>query len=181
MNISENQKIMATKHWLFQVVPPLLMPGILFTTDKGSALVFLAGIFILPVLVSIISIIAKLIFFKKKKYYLLRPMLTIAMFILILNIAGWSYNIALEQASEAAKVIHTACNKNLNCPKNPKGWQVNKSRIQKNDLGNWLTYSASYYYKHKDFTIRVYQGPDLGDIITGGVNVPFKIERYKEN
>lgn len=107
------------KHWLYQLIPPLLMLAILFTTNKGPALVFLAGIFIIPVLFSLISIIAKLIYFKKKKYFLPRPVLTIAIFILILSIAHWTYSVALEQAISTANIIHEQCNQDISCPENP--------------------------------------------------------------
>ncbi len=144
------------------------MLSILFVTRSGSSLVFLAGIFIIPVFISLISIIAKLIFFKKRKYYIVRPILTVAVFLLILITAHWTYKVAREEAIDVAKIIHQQCNKALSCPKYPAGWIVNGSRIKRNDLGYWLKYSASYYYKPECFYIRVYQGPDLGDNITGG-------------
>jgi len=177
----DNNIIYGTKHWLYQVIPPSLMLFILFATDNGTALVYLTGIYILPVLISILSIIVKIFKFKKKKYYLVRPFLTIVFFILILAISQWTYKIALEQATSAAQLIHDECNSKSFCPENPSGWEVNDSRIVKRDLGFWLKYSASYYYSKEDFEMRVYQGPDLGETITGGVNVPFKVERYREN
>jgi hypothetical protein len=174
----KKNETIGTKHWLYQVIPPVLMLCILFTTDKGASLVFIAGIFVLPVLVSFISIIVKLIFFKKRKYYLVRPILTIAMFIQIIIIANWAYDVAREQAIEEAKIIQQQCNENLVCPNNPDGWIVDDSRLRKNDLGHWLKYTATYYYKPDSFNIRVYKGPDLGDNITGGVHIPFKVEAY---
>ena len=176
----DNNKTYAAKHWLYQVIPPLLMLCVLFATDNGTALVFLAGMFILPVLISVLSIIVKLFNLKKRKFYLARPSLTIVFFILILGISQWTYKIALEQAISAAKAVHDECNSKSYCPENPTGWEINDSRIIKRDLGFWFTYSASYYYNKEDFKIRVYQGPDLGETITGGVNIPFKIERYRE-
>ena len=130
-----NNETLGRKHWFFQVIPPLSMLGVLLATDKGPALVFLVGIFIIPVFVSLISTIVKLIFFSKRKYYLIRPCLTIATFILILTIAQWTYNIALEQAISAAKIIHDQCNENLVCPEHPEGWVKDGSRIRKNDFG----------------------------------------------
>ena len=156
------------------------MLGIFLATDKGTALIYIAGIFIIPVLVSLISIIAKLIYFKKRKYYLIRPCLTIVMFFLILTIANWTYNIALEQATSTAKIIHEQCNENKHCPEHPDGWVVDGSVIRKNDFGSWLKYPASYYYNEHSFNIRVYQGPDLGENIIGGVNVPFEVVRYQD-
>lgn len=156
------------------------MLAILFATDKGTALVFLAGIFILPVLISLFSIIYKLIFLKKRKHYLFRPVLTIACFLLIISIAQWTYQIALEQAINAAKIIHQQCNEDKSCPEMPIGWDINGSTRNKNDLGVWLTYSASYSYNPEKFDIRVYQGPDLGNHISGGVNLPFKVIRYRD-
>ena len=175
-----NNKALGIKHWLFQVIPPLSMVGVLFATNKGSALIYLAGILVIPVLISFFSVIIKLIFFKKKKYFLIRPCLTIAIFILLFAIFQWSYDIALEDAISSAKVIHQQCNDDLVCPERPEGWEVDDSRIRRNDLGTWLKYSASYYYNATTFDIRVYQGPDLGENITGGVDVPFEVSRYKE-
>jgi len=154
------------------------MLGILFTTNNGSSLVFIAGFFLLPVLISLISITAKLIFFSKRKYYLVRPLLTVVIFILIFTIAHWLYDVALEHAIREAELIHKECNENLYCPKIPPGWIVNGNSISKRDLGTWYTYTASYYYNIESFNIRVYQGPDLGDHITGGIDTPLEVIPY---
>ncbi len=177
--MTENKTI-SRKHWFYQIIPPSLMLSILFATRNGTSLVFLTGIFVLPVLISFLSILFKLLNFKKRKYFLIRPLLTISFFILILGIAHWSYSIALKQVINEATRIHQYCNENLSCPLNPVGWEVDEDRIKKNDLGFWLKYSASYYYDKESFDIRVYQGPDMGDTISGGINIPFKVERYKE-
>ncbi len=179
-DIDNNTKY-GTKHWLKQVIPPLLMLSVLFSTDKGTALVFLVGILIIPVLISVLSVFIKLFNLKKRKYYLVRPLLTIGFFILILGISQWAYKIALEQATSAAQAIHDECNSKSYCPENPSGWVVDDSRIIKRDLGFWFKYSASYHYNKEDFNIRVYQGPDIGEMITGGVEIPFKVESYREN
>ena len=175
-----NSKALGIKHWLFQVIPPLSMLGVLFTTNKGSALIYLAGILVIPVLISFFSVIMKLIFFKKKKYFLIRPCLTIAIFILVFTIFQWSYDIALEDAISSAKVIHQQCNDDFVCPEHPEGWEVDDSRILRNDLGSWFKYTASYNYNANTFDISVYQGRDSGENITGGVDVPFEVSRYKE-
>jgi len=177
----DNKITYGVKHWLYQVIPPLLMLSILFSTDNGAALVFLVGILLIPALISALSIIINLFKFKKRKYYLVRPLLTIVFVILILAISQWTYKVALEQATRTAQVIHNECNSKSYCPENPSGWEVDGSRIIKRDLGFWLKYSALYYYNGKYFTIRVHQGPSLGENITGGVNIPFKVERYREN
>lgn len=38
------------KHWLLQVLPPLSMFAILFATDSGPGLMFLAGFYLFPTL-----------------------------------------------------------------------------------------------------------------------------------
>ena len=149
------------------------MLGVLFAADSGTSLVFLTGLFIFPVLFSVISIIAKLFNFKKRKYYLVRPTLTIAIFVLILFIAHWTYKLALEQAIDEARLIHQQCKENSLCPENPIGWEGKKMKV-----GFWLKYMAMYYPNVNRFKIHVYQGPDLGDDISGGVNNPFKVSRY---
>ena len=168
------------KHWLFQVVPPLLMLCLFLATSSGTSLVFMAGFLILPVLISLISIIAKLIFFKKRKYHLVRPALTVAVFILIFVIAHWTYAMALEHTVREAREIHRQCNRNQVCPASPAGWQGKDSWVRRNDLGFWLKYTASYYRDGNRFSIRLYQGPDLGDVINGGVDFPFAVARYEE-
>jgi hypothetical protein len=168
------------KHWLFQTIPPLLMFSVLFTTNNGTALVFISGFFLLPVLFSFISIIAKFIRYNKRKYYMLRPFLTIFNFSLIVAIAIWTYDIALEQAEEAAEIIHTSCNTNLVCPEAPEGWNVTGSRISRSDLGIWFKYTASYSYQTNGFDIRLYHGPDVGHVITGGINDPVEVVPYVE-
>ncbi len=132
-------------------------------------------------LISLISIIAKLIFFNKRKYHLVRPALTVAVFILIFVIAHWTYQMALDQTIDEAKKIQHHCNQYRGCPAAPAGWHSDRSRIRKTDLGIWLKYSASYHSDGESFSIRLYQGPDLGEVINGGVGVPFTVHPYQEN
>lgn len=181
MNTENESNKPDIKHWLFQTLPPLSMLGILFTTDSGTALGFLTGLFVIPVFISLISIIVKVFRFKKRKYYMIRPALTIAFFFLILAISQWTYKLALEDATNAARIIHEECNKNKLCPENPEGWEIKGTRRSRNDLGFWFKYHANYSYKPDSFKIHVYQGPDIGDGISGGVDRPFNVSRYIEN
>lgn len=169
------------RHWLLQILPPLLMLSVLFAATQGPSLVYLAGLFVIPVLISAISILAKLIFFGKRKYFLVRPALTIAIFVLLLVIADLSYDRALAQTVESARAIHRHCNDQGVCPRRPGGWLVEGSRIRRNDLGDWLSYPASYHYDEAGFEIRVYRGPDIGDVIRGGVGRAFEVTPYVEN
>ena len=164
-----------------QIVPPLLMFAILPMTTSGTALVYLSGLLLLPVLVSVISIVVKAIFFRKKKYHLVRPLLTIAVFLAIIFIANRTYQVALEQTVIEARKIHRQCNENSACPENPQGWLRDGSWIRKTDLGPWFKYTASYHYDKRHFRIRVYQGPDTGDNISGGVALPFEVSRHLED
>ena len=168
------------KYWLSQTLPPLLMFGVLFLTENGTALVFLTGFLLLPVLFSFISIIAKFIRFKRRKYFMLRPFLTILNFSLIIGIAIWTYETALEQAIQAAEVLQKSCNENLVCPENPPDWIVSDGRISRSDLGIWFKYTASYTYRPEGFNIRVYHGPDVGHIIKGSIEDPVEVTTYKE-
>jgi hypothetical protein len=176
----DSNEALGIKHWLYQVIPPLSMLGVLFATNKGTGLIYFAGILLFPALISFFSVIIKLIFFKKKKYFLIRPCLTIVIFGLVFAIAQWPYDIALEDAISSAKIIHQQCNDDLVCPERPEGWEVDDSRIRRNDLGSWFKYSASYQYNENNFDINVYKMPDLGGNITGGVDVPFEVTDYVE-
>jgi hypothetical protein len=157
------------------------MLSILFLTRNGSSLVFLAGLFVLPVLISFFSILFKLIKFNKKKYYLVRPILTIAIFFLIIAIAQWTYKVALDEIIYETKIIHDECNLYSICPKNPNGWDVDKNTIRRNNFGIWIYYTAIYGYDESNLKIRVYRGPDIGEVITGGVGLPFEVKPYIEN
>jgi len=168
------------KHWLFQVIPPLLMLGVFVITSNGTSLVFLVGLLLLPVLVSFVSIIVRLISFKKKKYFLVRPVLTISTFILVVVIANWTYQVALDQTVSEAEAVHRLCNENSSCPEKPVGWRINDSWVSRNDLGFWLKYTASYHSDNDSFTIRLYRGPDVGEIVTGGVNFDLKVSAYED-
>ena len=179
--IDSSSKRFGLRHWFLQIAPPTSILLTLFSTQRGSALVFLAGIFIIPVLVSFISIVFKLIAFKRRKLFLLRPALTIFFFGVVIVIAQWSYAVALGQAADAAEFLHRQCKIDLACPTDPIGWDTDGRRISRRDLGEWHKYSASYIYNPEFFDIRVYQGPDVGDTITGGVDVPFSIDPYTED
>lgn len=169
------------RHWLLQVVPPLLMLGIFFATTNGTSLVFLAGFLLVPVLVSAISIVAKLIFFKKRKYHLVRPLLTLAVFGLILYLANLTYASALEQAIAAGRQIHEQCGRDSACPDNPAGWQARGGRVGRNDFGAWLKYNASYHAEDESFHIDLYRGPDTGDRISGGIGLPLDVAPRRED
>jgi len=169
------------RHWLLQLIPPLLMLGLFFTTRSGTSLVFLAGLLVIPVVISVISIIAKLMVYRKRKYHLPRPLLTLAVFGLILYLAHWSYESAFEQAVAAAGQIHDQCRQDSACPENPGGWQVDGSRVGRNDFGVWLKYPASYRADDESFHIRLYRGPDSGDNIAGGVHLPLAVKPYRDN
>ena len=157
------------------------MFGVLFATNNGTALVFLSGLFLIPVLFSFISIIAKFIRYSKRKYYMLRPLLTILNFSIILGIAIWTYETALVQAKQAAEILYVSCNESSVCPENPIDWDVDGDRISRSDLGVWFKYTASYSYRPDEFNIRVYHGPDVGHVITGGINSSVKISTYTED
>ena len=180
MAADNNHQPPGIRHWLLQVVPPLLMFGVLLTTTNGTSLVFVASFLLLPVLVSLISIIAKLIFFNRKKYHLVRPLLTLGVFALILLFANWTYQIALDQTVAEARSLHQQCNQNLSCPESPAGWHKDGSSVSRKDFGSWFKYITMYRYNKGNFSIRVYQGPDIGDTITGGVDLPFKVAPYKD-
>lgn len=179
--ISSTGKRLSARHWVFQIAPPTLLLLTLSSTQRGPALVYLAGIFIIAALVSFISIAFKLIAFKRRKQFLLRPILTIFFLGVALAIVNWSYGVALRQATDAAELLHQQCKSDLVCPTEPDGWSTDGQRISRRDLGAWYKYPASYSYNPESFDIRVYKGPDIGDMIAGGVDVPFSVSRYTEN
>ena len=180
-SLNSASKRFGVRHWLFQIAPPTLILLTLFSTRNGAALVFLAGFFVIPVLVSLISIVLKLFAFRTRRYFLPRPALTVVFFTAVLAIAHWSYAAALGQATNAAERLHSQCQSDLACPAEPKGWEVDGRRISRRDLGTLYKYSASYHYNPDSFDIRLYQGPDLGHVLTGGVDVPFRVATYVED
>jgi len=169
------------RHWLFQVLPPLIILVPLFATERGSAFVFLAGFFVIPAFISLLSILFKLLAFNRRKYFLLRPALTLCLFFLLLKIALSTYETALDEAVKAARMIHDQCNLHEVCPEKPDGWLQQGTRVYRHDLGAWFKYSATYAYDATRMEIRVYQGPDLGHVISGGVGIPFDVMPYVDH
>jgi hypothetical protein len=76
--------------------------------------------------------------------------------------------------------MHQQCNQDLACPESPAGWHKERSSVSRKDFGFWFKYIALYQYDKGSFSIRVYQGPDTGDTITGGVDLRFKVARYED-
>jgi hypothetical protein len=152
---------------------------IVLMAGNGSALVFLAGLFLIPALISLVSLIIKLVFFSTRKYYLLRPFLTVLLFVLIIFIANWSYDMALAEAVTEAGKIQAECNAGSGCPAAPAGWESGSSGIRKR-VGSWYDYLMFYTRRDTTFTIHVYQGPDMGHDIHGGVGIPLVTKTYVE-
>lgn len=88
---------------------------------------------------------------------------------------------ALEQAINDAKNIDFQCKQTLVCPKSPSGWQINGTRISKHVVGAWLKYPLSYHSDTRKFTIRVYQGPDIGTIILVAQTPRFQLCHIKND
>ncbi len=157
------------------------MTGLLFVSESGSTVAFLLGFLLLPVMISIISILIKLFRFKKKKAFLLRPVLTIIMFFFLLSMVHMTFAIAVEQASQEARLIARSCNQLLFCPETPNSWQQDGSMIRKKYTGSWLSYHASYHSRPDRFAIHLYLITDTGKVVIGGINQPIEVIPYKEN
>ena len=156
------------KHWLWQILPPMLILVVLVLTASGTNLLFAAVIFILPMLISIISLVVKLVRYKTHKHRLLRPALTILFFAILILAARSSYQTALNETVEAAKLIHGVCNQQMSCPIIPNGWQRNETSVTKK-VGWIYNYLATYHVTEDGFYIYLYWGPDTGNYIRGGV------------
>lgn len=168
------------KHWLFQLLPPLIVLGCILSTREGPNLIFLTGVLFLPALVSAISIIGKLILFNKRKYFLFRPLLTIFALFGLITLAHHSYQSALAQTKIAAEQIQQTCQAQQQCPEHPSGWRDEGSTTRKYEFGTWIKYPAVYYTKTDVFEIRLYQGPDLGHIIEGGITTSIVVSPYQD-
>ncbi len=164
----EQVTVPGLKHWLFQAVPPAIMLIPLLVSRDGTGFVFLAGIFFIPALISIVSILIKLFSFRKKKYYFLRPVLTILFLALLVIVAGWSKSIALAQAVSVAESILEQCNNSSGCPDKPEGWHADGHWIM-TKLGNRYQYHASYSPNENGFEISLYYGPDYSDVVIGNI------------
>ena len=81
--------------------------------------------------------------------------------------ARWSYQTALDETVEAAKLIHGSCNQLMTCPVIPDGWDKNQTSITKK-VGNLYDYLATYHVTEDGFYIYLYWGPGTGNI-KGGI------------
>lgn len=156
------------KHWLFQILPPLLMLVPMFITKDGTGFVFLAGIFIFPALISILSILFKLFSFRRKKYYFLRPILTVLFMLLLIVVSLWSQSLARKQAVSVSESMLIKCNAMSKCPQSPDGWEID-GYSARTKLGGWYKYHASYTTGEHGFEMSIYYGPDYGELITGNI------------
>ena len=157
-------------HWSSQIVPPLLC--IFIFSTHGPGMWFLLGIPLFCLLISVISLSIKLFNYKKNKIYIVRPLLTIFIALLLFSIATTSYNIAKIETIEIAKKIEEECKLKSICPKNIKDWHsVSNFGDYKTKVGGFITYPLFYTYKEKEFSLYLYQSLDMGDTYTGGVNL----------
>lgn len=156
-------------HWVYQVVPPLLLLFI-FTTN-GPGLWFTMSVVLFAGFISFISILGKLFKLKKNKKFFLRPILTISIAFLILIIANYSVNEAKEKTLEIAKDIEKTCQKNNRCPKTLSNWQELKAdKRYKTKVGKYIKYPVFYNNLGNHFTLYFYQSLDLGTEYSSGVN-----------
>ena len=159
---------MPLTHWALQILPPLSLFGVFFATRSGTALVYLFGLLLLPALWSLISILAKLIRFRARRVYLVRPLLTLLVFACLFALAEWTWQQARSEAVLAAVVIQQQCQRASSCPAVPEGWDADGAAARRSDLGIWTQYLAIYRAEGDQFSIRVYRGPDTGEVIRGG-------------
>ena len=169
------------RHWVYQTAPPLLLLFTLYGTDRGGSLVYVAGFFAIPALVSVVSICFKLLDIRNRKYFLLRPGLTVFFFSMILLVANMSYEVALRQATQSAEIVHERCIADRSCPSEPAGWEIDGLRPVRRDLGAVYKYTATYFHEPDTFRISLVQGSDLGHQITGGVSTPLDVRRFADD
>ena len=154
------------QHWVLQVLPPLILLYPL--TGNGTALWYGFGLGMLVLVISVVSILYKLIRIKKYRYFLLRPALAIIMVIILYFFANQSYESARNEATGLANEIQAECQKTQRCP--VQGNDDNSTGRTNLMLGKWQKYHALYYLNedYTEFKLTLLMMGDIGAEYTGG-------------
>lgn len=180
-------------YWFWQLAPPLLFfTAVLSNLLFGVPFVILL-VFSVPFVAigSLVSILVRLMRFSKQRPFLMRPALTLTIAVLLMSQASSSFDLAHEQAVEAAEQVNVICREAGRCPRVPDGWTAGSSdrrptnraaAISERDhsgevakaLGSWIPVRADYHPDADEFQIYLQHPmtPMLIWAIRGGAQRP---------
>ena len=148
-------------HWLFQLCPPFTM--LYFLSSYGPQLWIQLSLPCLCFLVSFISLISKLTNFQRSKSYLLRPVLTIMVFLLLYSLALLSYKRALHEAKIVYDEMSERCVSKDKCNINLEGWKLRDDGRYITSVGGLISYPLFFRSLDDGFHLHLYKSLDMGD------------------
>ena len=180
--------------WSLIIIPPLLISPLALIPIRGPAtlgtvwlpvLLFVLGsiiILIIRISMIIIKTIIRKPVDKLTKIKLIRPILTIFVFISVFIYHRVSLNMANQYVFNLAKDIQTDCDSNGLCPDSILDWKEDKtiftnSIYYSNTIYKLcIPYPVNYYpsVDRKSFTIDLIHGFNMGIYIDGGINQKLK-------
>ena len=163
------------RFYIAQIIPPLVL--LLVLNAQGPGLWFIMGLPALCGLISLLSIIIKLFQFKKNKQRLIRPLLTVLIFVLIFSVAQLSYKHAHSLAQSQAQILLLSCQPA--CPKSINGWQQ-KDEVSRSVLGDLISYPVFYRNKGNGFELELFQSNSFGDVFSGQAGGELRVERWSD-
>ena len=153
-----------------QILPPLLLlwPA---STRHGPAIAMFGGIFVIAALFSLFRLAFLFLRPGRPIYKFYRPILTLAICVLVFAHVQLSLRPAREFAKRTASEIQAQCDTHRQCPKTIPNWTPRHDRYSSQTMsGSWVRWPIWYYSDGKRFEVRLYFLLDSGEQWEGGVS-----------
>ena len=160
-------------HWSSQILPPLIL--LMFFTTYGPGLLFVAGVIWIVGVISFISLLIKLINYKKNKRVVLRPIMAVLIAGIHFALVTYSVKIAEQETLEIAQNIEKECNLNMECPASIENWKDLKFKNGSTKVGNVIKYPVTYRTSGSKFTLHLHKSLDMGKNYSSGVKEALKV------
>ena len=154
----------------FQILPPMLLlwPA---CTRHGPAIAMFGGIFVIAAMFSLFRLAYLFLRPGRPTFKFYRPVLTLAICVLVFAHVQLSLRPAREFAKRTAAEIQAQCDMHRQCPKTIPNWTPRHDRYSSQTMsGSWVRWPIWYYSDGKRFEVRLYFLLDSGEQWEGGVS-----------
>ncbi|MEN8143146.1 MAG: hypothetical protein ABFQ82_06065 [Thermodesulfobacteriota bacterium] len=184
---NSNPQEIIQPNWAATVLPPLMIVCLIFIPFDMVTMFFWGPAFIAAI-VSLFRLALALFKLTTRKEQLnrksIRQALTIAFYLVALQITGMSADSAEDFATRTARAVQTACNSADVCPGEPDGFNCPEPGSCKARYGE---YGAKYFVffsleeNGRSFLIRHRRSIDDWTVITGGINRELTFKRMMDD
>ena len=156
-------------HWMYQLIPPLLVLFsmlLLFFFKEGPMIMLGMTVVIGAGLVSTLSVLYFLVTFKKNKFFLVRPLLSILIAVVLFPVVNYTASQAEAETQALAEKIEAECRLKNKCPQS----------ISSIKVGGFVNYPLRYKnIGKKKFSLYFYRQLGHGTWYKSGVGESLKI------